>query len=228
MLSDWNFFSRETPGVLPFTLQITGENNSPFPLEGLRSLRVKDLGTPDAATVAIVPKPLLFDTHIELGRIRTIFFKKQGLGFEDQGIFFLSSGTDPLHDEVSVYAVHFTTGSTTVRVTKYASGLHNHLVGTTLATYTVPFSGSDEPIVIEAEWIGGLLNRETGTTTIQVRYGSNTTDFADLVNLTPLVTDTISPIFTGCSLGLFVRSRNSLETINSVLDYTEIYRKNIT
>ena len=225
MFSDWTFYERVTDGIPPSNIQTVAENVTP--LVGAASLRIIDSGLPSLATVAVLPDPYRFDTRIELGRIRVIFKKDPGLGFEDQGIFFLSSGANPLLDDVAVYAVHYTTGSTTVRVTKYTSGLHNSGVSTLLQSFTVPFSGSSEPIVLEAIWEGGLLTRLSGQTKITVRFGSNTTNFAGLITLSPVVFDTLSPLFTGIGPGLFVRSRGPSEPINSVIDTTEIYRNNL-
>ena len=224
MFSDWVFYSRATNNIIPSNIELVAENVTP--LVGLASLHILDQGLPNVATVAAHPNPYTFDTLIELGRIRIVFKKDMGLGFEDQGIFFLSSGTNPLLDEVEVYAVHYSSGSTTVRVTKYSNGLHDSTTGTLLQTYVVPFSGGNEPIVLEVIWEGGLFTTINGQTKITVQFGSNTTNFADLVTLSPIVFDTTAPLFTG-TCGFFVRSRGSTEPLDSVIDTTEIYRSNI-
>ena len=221
---DWVFHSRVTDGIPPSNIQTIAENVTP--LVGLASLRIFDSGLPAVATVAAHPNPYTFDTLIELGRIRIVFKKDMGLGFEDQGIFFLSSGTNPLLDEVEVYAVHYSSGSTTVRVTKYTNGLHDSTTGTLLQTYVVPFSGGNEPVVLEVIWEGGLFTTINGQTKITVQFGSNTTNFTDLVTLSPTVFDTTAPLFTG-TCGFFVRSRGPTEPLDSVIDTTEIYRSNL-
>ena len=224
MFSDWVFYSRATDNIIPSNIELVAENVTP--LVGLASLRVIDHGLPSVATVAAHPNPYTFDTLIELGRIRIVFKKDMGLGFEDQGIFFLSSGTNPLLDEVEVYAVHYSSGSTTVRVTKYSNGLHDNTMGTLLQTFVVPFSGGNEPIVLEVIWEGGLFTTINGQTKITVRFGSNTTNFANLVTLSPTVFDILAPLFTG-TCGFFVRSRGPTEPLDSIIDTTEIYRSNL-
>ena len=222
--SDWNFYSRVTEDIIPSNIDLQSANAVPLVRAG--SLRIKDLGAPAIATVAALPKATLFDSKVEVGRIRTIFEKLNGSGFQDQGIFFMSSGNNPTKNNVRIYVVYYSSGSTTVRVMKYTSGLH-HTTGTLLQTYTVPFSGVDEPIVIQVSFTGGLLTGFNGYTEIIVKYGSNTTNFANLVTLSPSVQDTVSPRFTGRGPGIFVRSRNPLEPLNSLIDMTEIYKEDV-
>lgn len=223
MFSDWVFYSRVTEDIIPSNIELESENA--VPLVGAGSLRIKDLGAPAVATVTALPKPALFDTKVEIGRIRTVFKKLNGSGFQDQGLFFLSSGNNPTKNKVKVYVLYYSSGSTTVRLMKYTSGLHN-TTGTLLQSYVVPFSGSDEPIVIEADWKGGLLTNFNGYTEITIKYGSNTTNFSNLVTLSPVVQDTIGPFTTG-RVGIFVRSRNQVEPLNSLIDMTEIYREDL-
>ncbi len=218
--ADWIFYSRTTENVIPSNIVFLSESITP--LVGSGSLRIRDLGSPTRATVALLPDSLTFDSRIESGRIRTIFLKETGIGFEDQGIFFLSQGVNPLHDEVEVYGVHYPSGSSYVRLTRFTNGLHD-TAGTILGTYAVPYTGLEEPIVLEVQWEGGILSTYSGYTKIQIRFGSNTTNFGNLVDL-PIFLDTSTPLFTGTSPGLFVRSRSSLEPLNSVIDMTSIYR----
>src|ERR1700704_3128142 len=140
--SDWKFYQRVTENIDPSDIIL--ESEITVPLAGNASLYILDRGAPALSTVALMPNPYLFDNKIECGRIHTVFRKKTGSGFEDQGLFFLSQGTDPTRDDVVLYAVYYTTGSTTVRLMKYPNGLHNYTDGTLLQSYTVPFSGSAE------------------------------------------------------------------------------------
>lgn len=219
---DWIFHSRVTEATIPSNIEIATENSDP--LLGLTSLRIQDLGAPALATVVLFADPLFFDTKIELGRIRTTFRKNAGLGFQDHGVFFLSSGNNPLHNEVSTYAAHYSSGGTTVRVTRFTNGLHD-TEGTLLHSYTVPFSGSDEAIVIEMIVEAGLLTRLNGYTKITVRFGSSTTNFGNLLTLSPSITDSLNPLFTG-TCGMFVRSRGITEPLNARIGATEIWRSN--
>ena len=223
---DWLFYTRITENIVASNIHLENENISPP--QGTGSLRVRDSGAPAVATVAFVPNPYLFDDRIEVGRIHTIFRKRTGSGFQDSGLFFLSQGSDPTRDNISLYAVYFSNGTTTVRLMKYPNGLHNYADGILLQSYTVPFSGLQEDVVIEAEWQGGILTRTTGYTSIQIRYGSNTVNFNNLVNLSPVIHDSTNLLFTGTSPGVFVRSRHQSEPLNAVVDTTEIYRKNLS
>lgn len=222
--TDWVFFTRVTELTLPSSISFISEDISP--LQGNASLLVEDTGAPAVATVAFVPNPYFFDDLVECGRLHTIFRKRSGAGFQDYGLFFLSQGSDPTRDNVVTYAVYFSSGSTTVRLMKYPNGLHNYLDGVLLQSYTVPFSGNVEPVVLEAEWLGGLLNRTAGYTNIQIRFGSNTTNFSNLVNLSPVIHDSPDSLFTG-SCGVFVRSRHQSDPLRAIVDMTELYRKNL-
>lgn len=224
--SDWIFYQRVTENIDPSNIVI--ESEIAVPLVGNASLYILDRGAPAIGTVVCMLNPLLFDNKIECGRIHTLFKKKTGSGFEDQGLFFLSQGSDPTRDNVALYAVYYTTGSTTVRLMKYPNGLHNFSDGVLLHNYTVPFSGSTEPVALEVEWQAGLLNRNTGYTQMQVRYGSNTLDFGNLLDLTPVVHDITNSLFTGNGPGVFVRSRHQSEPLNSLIDNTAIYRSDVT
>ncbi len=220
--SDWTFHQRVTDSVIPSSNILI--NTTPIsPLVGTGSLSIQDSGAPDTATVAFHPDADSFDNLLELGRIRTIFRKRIGSSFEDHGIYFLSQGVNPLHDEVEVYAAYYSSGGTTLRVRKYLSGLHN-TASILIGTYTIPFSGSEEPVVLEVEWLAGLLARESGEVIFTVRFGSNTTNF---VNLLTVASESVDPLlFTG-TCGIFVRSRNASEPLNSRIDMTSIYRKNL-
>ncbi len=226
MFSDWIFYQRVIEAVTPS--EIVLESELAVPLVGNASLNIIDRGAPAVATVAFLPNPLFFDGKVECGRIHTVFKKQIGSGFLDNGLFFLSQGADPLNDNVRLYAVYFMNGGTAVRLMKYPNGLHNFSDGVLLQSYTVPFTGSAEPVVLGVEWQGGLLNRTTGYTKIQVRYGSNTNDVEDLLDLTPVVNDSTDSLFTGSGPGVFVRSRHQSAPLNSLIDTTEIYRNDVS
>jgi hypothetical protein len=222
--TDWNLFTRVTENSLPSDIRFVSETGTP--VGGFESLNIVDFGTPEISTVAFRLNQIDFLGNLDAGRIQTVFRKKTGLGFRDSGIFFLSQGENPLLNNVKVYGVHFTDNGTTVRVRKYLNGLHDLSSTISLKNYIVPFSGSDEFVVMEVEWFGGLIGNSLGGVQIDVRFGSNTTNFNNLVPLTPVVLDTSNPLLFSGGEGFFVRSRSGLEPLDALVDNTSVFFRN--
>ena len=219
--SDWEFFSRVTEQTIPSNIQFLSETGNP--IADSASLNIADQGNPARATVAATLKGLLFPTILTLGRIRTIFERKTGSGFRDQGFYFLTSGRNPTLDGVSGYTAHIIDGSTTLRISKFTNGLHDITSFTTLNTFVTATSGSDENVVMESEWFGGFVSDFKGFTQIETRFSNNTIDFSNLVDLST-IQDSSSPFTVGYA-GVWVRSRNSSEPLDVLIDNTTIYQR---
>ena len=219
--SDWEFFSRVTEQTIPSNIQFLSETGNP--IADSASLNIADQGNPARATVAATLKGLLFPTILTLGRIRTIFERKTGSGFRDQGFYFLTSGRNPTLDGVSGYTAHIIDGSTTLRISKFTNGLHDITSFTTLNTFVTATSGSDENVVMESEWFGGFVSDFKGFTQIETRFYNNTIDFSNLVDLST-IQDSSSPFTVGYA-GVWVRSRNSSEPLDVLIDNTTIYQR---
>lgn len=217
--SDWDFFTRVTEQTIPSNIQILSETGSP--LVDSASLNIMDSGSPAVATVTIALKNSLFPNILESGRIRTVFERKTGSGFRDQGVYFLSSGRNSTLDGVQGYSAHITDGSGNFRISKFTDGLHNLSGFTTLQTFNTTFSGSTESVVMEIEWFGGVIADFLEFTSIEVKFGENTTDFSDLISL-GTVSDTS---FTTGNAGIWVRSRNSSESLDAIIDNTYVYSR---
>lgn len=224
--SDWLFLTTSSG---PSDIVVETDNLNP--LSGNASLLIHDTAVPTGATVALMPKPTLFDTRVESGKIYATFRRRSGSGFLDHGLFFLSQGTDPTRHDVVVYAVYYTTGGTNIRVMKYTNGLHN-TNGTQLVNYNLPSAPTTGPAVMSVSWRAGLLTFSDRThdyldhTFITVGYGENTTDFNNIVTL-GTVNDYSGPLFTGIGPGVFLRSRHASEPLYAVIDLVEIYRTNL-
>lgn len=218
--NDWDFFTRVTEDTIPSSIGFVAEEVSP--LANLKSLRVLDGGQPAVATVAGILKPSL-ETNLDSGRIQSLFLKKTGSGFRDSGLFFLSSSRNPLQNSAKGYAIYAIDGSCALRVVKFANGLHDFASETELASVMVPFSGSNETIAMEVEWRGGIFSVSTGSVNIETRFASNTADFGSMVSVST-VNDATMPFNVGHA-GFFVRSRNSVEPLDSIIDDTSLWKR---
>jgi hypothetical protein len=219
--TDWEFFSRITEQTIPSNIQFLSETGSP--LAESASLNIADQGAPERATVAATLKGLLFPTILTLGRIRTIFERKTGSGFRDQGFYFLASGRNPTLDGVTGYTAHIIDGSSTLRVSKFTNGLHDITGFSTITSFTTTTTGSDESVVMESEWFGGFVSDFEGFTQIETRFANNTIDFSNLIDLST-IEDSSSPFTVGYA-GVWVRSRNSSEPLDALVDNTTIYKR---
>lgn len=219
--SDWEFFSRVTEQTIPSNIQILSETGNP--LADSASLNIADSGAPARATVAATLKGLLFPTILTSGRIRTIFERKTGSGFRDQGLYFLASGRNPTLDGVTGYTAHLIDGSTTLRVSKFTNGLHDITGFTTLQSFTTATTGSDEDVLLESEWFGGFIADFNGFTQIETRFVHNTIDFDNLIDLST-IEDNSSPYTIGYA-GVWARSRNSSEPLDALVDNTTVYKR---
>jgi hypothetical protein len=216
--TDWDFFSRVTEQTIPSNIQILSETDS-F-ITDTASLNIFDGGNPAVATVVATLKSSLFPPLVEAGRIRTIFERKLGAGFRDQGFYFLTSGKNPTLNGVQGYAVRMTDGGGFLRVAKFTNGLHDFSNFVNLVTYNTPFIGN-ETGVVEVEWVGGIIAEDLGFTSIETRFGGNTVDFNDLVSQGTITDSSYTSGFTG----LWMRSRNSSEPLDSLVDNTSIYER---
>lgn len=219
--ADWEFFSRITEQAIPSDIQIESETGTP--LAGLSSLNIVDNGAPSIATVAATLKGLLFPTILTSGRIRSIFERKLGFGFREQGFYFLSSGRNPTLDGVSGYTAHIIDGTNFLKVSRFTNGLHDISNFSTITTFTTSTTGIKEPVVMESEWFGGFIAAFDGFTKIETRFANNTTDFSNLSNLST-IQDSSSPFTIGYA-GVWVRSRSSSEPLDSLIDNTAIYER---
>ena len=215
--ANWDFFFRVTELTIPSNISITGETVSP--LSGLESLKITDSGAPSSATVAVTLDPVFFPNLVDLGRIRSIFQRKTGSGFRDQGFYFLASGFDPTAFGVSGYAVYMTEGTGFVRIAKFQNGLHDPTGFNVLVTHPTPFT-TTSPVVMEAEWVGGVVAEVSGLTSIDVRFKDNTTDFSQLFPVGPTLTD---PSYKKGFAGIWARSRFQNEPLDALIDDTSIF-----
>ena len=221
--SDWDFHERVTEATIPSSIQVFVDDfTPPAPLVGIGSLRIEDTGAPAVATVAGTLLQDEFNTTLDSGRMRSVFRRQNGLGFRDTGIYFLTSGYNPTLDNVTGYAVYFIDGGPTIRLVKFTNGLHDNSNFTILGSFSSIFGGSDENVVMEVEWRGGVIARFTGGTEIFVRFATGT-DFNNLVQL-GTVTDTSSFYYVGFN-GLWVRSRNEVEPLDTLLDDTGVWNR---
>ena len=222
--NDWDFFTRVTEDTIPSDISFTA--GTP-PLSGLKSLQISDSGSPAVATAAGTLKVPQFKTLLSSGRIQSLFERKTGSGFRDQGFFFLSSGRNPLNDGVNGYAVYMIDGGATIRIVKFTNGLHDMSSEVTLSSLSSTTTGSQEPVAMEVEWFGGLFSTINLATSIEVRFSNNTTVFSGLSSLSTVLDQDSSRLITG-HVGFFARSRNSIEPLDVLIDDTSIWERDFT
>lgn len=173
-----------------------------------------------------------FEVGLPQGKIRTILKKDVGNGFRSSGIFFLSDTPDPTLTGSRCYFLEILDGATNIRLNKANNGLLDQSNVTLLQAYvdtpSVPIPNSASEVVCEVEWLAGIFTPFLGGVQIKVRFWNNSTDFNDMVELSPTVIDSTLPIVYGQREGLFARSRSSTEPMDAKFDNTRVTKLDVT
>lgn len=223
--SDWTFHTTTTGPISDFVTYL--DFSTPF--VGSGSLLLNAIGASDAATVAFHPDTSSFDTGFSFGRIQTVFEKKTGNAFRDNGIYFLCNASNPLAGGTTGYFVAVYDGAQVIRVYKFTEGIHGNNSGLQLLhTFTnsvsTPIPNSTAPCVLQVDWFSGGLISLYGGVKISVSFKHNTTDFNQLIAFGDVI-DSSSPFTGGAGEGLFCRSRSSSESLAAKFDETSIYQR---